>query len=317
MAIRFPVIDSDTDIESDGPKRGQPVHPVKLVRQAGNGATCTSHGGGYHSSRAMQYLEEWKTPEKRHNLSETFEPWSDMKEPVKKAARNETSFVPHVSSAVTRSVRGSSSKPVYQSSSTNERELYSARSAKRRENVLSSAMGVPPKAATIQMRDKKLEKKFDASIESVGIGIKQLDLHSRSKTNREVTSGPGSSKATPASRSTASTNKPLQVARTKITGQSTESRSRTAGVKDVGRNSKLHTSNSTTSSLKSRSTPTSISLGAYASNPPTKPSMASSSSAAAVRRRAGQGNRPSMLRQSSRGVGRGSSQLNQRESEMT
>ena len=231
--------------------------------------SSVANGSSSRASLSLSSLSRGKgeSSKKRQSPSETFEPWADVREPVKKAPRTEgdggSIVAPHFSSSLTaRGVgHGVSSKkrqPVFASGS--RRDVYGADSVERGGNVLGSAAakGVPSKAAH-QVRESRV-KTDDATVKSVSAGMKKLALHSKSDTERK--SLPTATKSKPhsivSSTSSTSKTKSLQDGRSKfqITGTTVSgakysphsNASRTTRTKSVGGNSsKLHS----TPSLKS------------------------------------------------------------------
>ena len=220
--------------------------------------SSVANGSSSRTSLSLSSLSQGKgeSSKKRQSPSETFEPWADVREPVKKAPRTEgdggSIVAPHFSSSLTaRGVgHGVSSKkrqPVFASGS--RRDVYGADSVERGGNVLGSAAakGVPSKAAH-QVRESRV-KTDDATVKSVSAGMKKLALHSKSDTERKSLSTATKSKphSIASSTSSASKTKSLQDGSSKLTTVSGakysphSNASRTTGTKSVGGNSsKFH-----------------------------------------------------------------------------
>ena len=285
-----------------------------------------TNGSSSLASLSLSSLSQGKGEgsKKRQSPSETFEPWSDVREPVKKAPRTEgdggSIGGPHFSSSLMargagHGVSSKKSQPVFASGS--RRDVYGTDSVERGGNVLSSAAKGVPSRATNQVRESRL-KMDDASVKSVSAGMKKLALHSKSDTERKSLSAATKSKphSIASSASSASKTKSLQdgsskfqITGTKVSGANSSPHSNatrttgTTGTKSVGGNStKLH-STASKSGLKSHGIP---SLG---TNSTTKQTVAASSPKGRGRGTGGGGGRGqrstgtsgTVLRQSSTG----------------
>ena len=221
--------------------------------------SSVANGSSSRTSLSLSSLSRGKgeSSKKRQSPSETFEPWADVREPVKKVPRTEgdggSIVASHFSSSLTaRGVgHGVSSKkrqPVFTSGS--RRNVYGADSVERGGNVLSSAAKGVPSKATHQVRESRLKTESDdATVKSVSAGMKKLALHSKSDTERKSLSTATKSKphSIASSTSSASKTKSLQDGSSKLTTVSGakynfhSNASRTTGTKSVGGNSsKLH-----------------------------------------------------------------------------
>jgi hypothetical protein len=328
LAIKFPGKDdhSDTSEERDDAiRRLDPV--MKPSGSVANGPASRGPLSMSSLSRGRKE-EEFRGSKKRQSPSETFEPWSDVREPVKKSPRTEVDGCsiggPHTTSsliargAATASANGETrskkSQPVYASSSGGRRDVYGADSVERGGIVLSSATKGGTGKATHQVREISLKtddatvKTDDATVKSVSAGMKNLALHGKSDTERKSSSTATKSKPHSISSGTSSAPKTkslqdskFQITGTKVGGTNSSPHSNatrttgTAGTKSVGgNNSKLH---STTSGFKSHSKP---SLGTSITNKPTV--AASSARGRGGERGRGQSSgRGTVLRQSSTG----------------
>ena len=130
-----------------------------------------------------------KDSKKRLSPAETFEPWSGVREPVKKAPRTErdidsgsyTSSSMAAKSAPPAGGGSTKSKSVYASSS--RRDVYGANSVEKRGNVL--ARGVPGNATKKARENKPKTGSTDTAVSSISVGMKELALHSKSEKERK------------------------------------------------------------------------------------------------------------------------------------
>ena len=130
-----------------------------------------------------------KDSKKRLSPAETFEPWSGVREPVKKAPWTErdidsgsyTSSSMAAKSAPPAGGGSTKSKSVYASSS--RRDIHGANSVEKRGNVL--ARGVPGNATKKARENKPKTGSTDTAVSSISVGMKELALHSKSEKERK------------------------------------------------------------------------------------------------------------------------------------